>query len=74
MGFMLGSKWLSFWGKDSARAFGHIGFTSVSIYADPDRDLSVALMTTGKPMISLGQVTWMKVPYTIARVCPRDHR
>jgi CubicO group peptidase (beta-lactamase class C family) len=68
MGFMLGSKWLSFWGHDTPRAFGHVGFTSVSVYADPDRDISVALMTTGKPMISLGQLTWLNVPRTIARV------
>jgi CubicO group peptidase (beta-lactamase class C family) len=71
MGFMLGSKWLSFWGHDTPRAFGHVGFTSVSVYADPDRDISVALMTTGKPMISLGQLTWLNVPRTIARVASR---
>jgi CubicO group peptidase (beta-lactamase class C family) len=69
MGFMLGSKWLSFFGHDTPRAFGHVGFTSVSVYADPDRDISVALMTTGKPLISLGQLTWLNVPRTIARVC-----
>ncbi len=71
MGFMLGSKWLSPWGADTPRAFGHVGFTSVSVYADPDRDISVALMTTGKPMISLGQLTWLNVPRTIARVCTK---
>lgn len=71
MGFMLGSKWVSFWGHDTPRAFGHVGFTSVSVYADPDRDISVALMTTGKPMISLGQLTWLNVPRTIARVTTR---
>jgi CubicO group peptidase (beta-lactamase class C family) len=71
MGFMLGSRWLSFWGPDTPRAFGHIGFTSVSLYADPDRDISVALMTTGKPLLSMGQFTWLNVPRTIARVCRR---
>jgi CubicO group peptidase (beta-lactamase class C family) len=71
MGFMLGSKWVSFFGHDTARAFGHIGFTSVSVYADPDRDISVALMTTGKPMISIGQLWWLNVSRTIARVCGR---
>jgi CubicO group peptidase (beta-lactamase class C family) len=71
MGFMLGSKWVSFWGHDTPRAFGHVGFTSVSVYADPDRDISVALMTTGKPMISLGQLTWLNVSRTIARVTAR---
>jgi CubicO group peptidase (beta-lactamase class C family) len=74
MGFMLGSKWVSFWGHDTPRAFGHVGFTSVSVYADPERDLSVALMTTGKPMISFGQLTWLNVPRTIARVCGPPRR
>jgi CubicO group peptidase (beta-lactamase class C family) len=69
MGFMLGSKWLSFYGHDTPRAFGHVGFTSVLVYADPDREISVGLMTTGKPLISLGQLTWLNVPRTIARVC-----
>ena len=46
-------------------------WTSVSIYADPDRDISVALMTAGKALISLGQLTWLNVERTIAQVCPK---
>lgn len=69
MGFMLGARWLSFYGHDTPRAFGHVGFTSVVAYADPDRDLSACLMTSGKPLISLGQLTWLNVARTIARVC-----
>jgi CubicO group peptidase (beta-lactamase class C family) len=71
MGFMLGAKTFSPYGKDTANAYGHIGFTNVLAYADPDRELSVGLMTSGKPFITPGQITWLNVARTIARECPR---
>ncbi len=70
MGFMLGGKRFSLYGGDSPRAFGHIGFTNVAAWADPDRDISVCLMTSGKPFITPGQVAWVKVARAIARECP----
>ncbi len=75
MGFMLGSRWFSLYGHDTPRAFGHIGFTTVAAWADPDRDISVCLMTSGKPFITPGQVAWVNVARTIARRCPcvRSH-
>jgi len=72
MGFMLGSNWFSLYGAHTPHAFGHIGFTAVALWADPDRDLSVALLTSGKPFLTPGQWTWLKVARTIAKVCPRD--
>jgi CubicO group peptidase (beta-lactamase class C family) len=72
MGFMLGGEWFSLYGADSPRAFGHIGFTTVALWADPERDISVCVMTSGKPFITPGQVTWLKVARTIAKLCPRD--
>jgi CubicO group peptidase (beta-lactamase class C family) len=68
MGFMLGSRWWSVYGHDTERAFGHIGFTSVLGYADPDRAISVAFVTNGKPLVTPGQIPWLLVPRTIARV------
>jgi CubicO group peptidase (beta-lactamase class C family) len=70
MGFMLGSRWFSLYGHDTPRAFGHIGFTTVAAWADPDRDISVCLMTSGKPFITPGQLAWVNVARTIARKCP----
>ncbi len=69
MGFMLGSKYLSVYGHDTTRAFGHIGFTNIIVWADPERDLSCALLTSGKPFITYEQVAWLAVPYAIARRC-----
>ncbi len=79
MGFMLGGEWASLYGAHSPRAFGHMGFTNVLVYADPDRELSVCLLTSGKPFITLGQITWFKVARAIARHCKplsdeRQHR
>ena len=69
MGFMLGSNRFSLYGPHSPRAFGHVGFTNVIAYADPDRDLSVCLMTSGKPFITPGQLAWLNVARTIAKRC-----
>ena len=72
MGFMLGSETLSPYGPRTPAAFGHLGFTNVLAYADPERAISVGLMTTGKPFITPGQITWLNVARTIAKRCPRD--
>ena len=53
LGFMLGGELVSLFGPDTPRAFGHLGFTNIISWADPDRALSVALLTTGKPFLSL---------------------
>jgi CubicO group peptidase (beta-lactamase class C family) len=72
MGFMLGSRLASLYGLDTPRAFGHLGFTNVMMYADPERDVAVAIMTSGKPMLSLGLLHTFLIPQVIARRCPRD--
>lgn len=69
-GFMLGRESFGLFGPGTPRAFGHLGFTNVIAWADPDRDLSVCLMTSGKPFITPGQLHWLAVPRTIARECP----
>lgn len=49
-GFMLGGNPIGLWGKNSAHAFGHIGFTNNFCWADRQRDIAVSLLTTGKPL------------------------
>jgi CubicO group peptidase (beta-lactamase class C family) len=71
LGFMLGGETFSPYGSESKNAFGHIGFTNVIAYADPDRKISVGLMTSGKPFITPGQVAWLNVMRTIANRCSR---
>lgn len=72
MGFMLGSEHLSFYGPHTPKAFGHLGFTNLLAWADPERDLSVAFLTTGKPFITPELLAWLDVMRTIAARIPRD--
>jgi len=51
LGFMLGGKHLSPYGPDTRYAFGHIGFTNIVGWADPERTVAAALLTSGKPVI-----------------------
>lgn len=72
MGFMLGGRLASLYGMHTQRAFGHVGFTNVFVYADPSRDLAVSLMTSGKPALSPGIARTLLILQTIARRVPRD--
>lgn len=71
LGFMLGSKWLSLFGPDTAHAFGHLGFTNVVAWADPERELSAALVTSGKPFLDIGIVRLYQCITAIGREIPK---
>ena len=71
MGFMLGGRTFGFYGPRTANAYGHLGFTNVLGWADPDRDISVALMNTGKPLLSARMIAWLNVTRVIGtRIAP----
>jgi CubicO group peptidase (beta-lactamase class C family) len=53
MGFILGGKHLSLYGPNTQHAFGHIGFTNIFSWADPERNVAAALITSGKPLVYL---------------------
>jgi CubicO group peptidase (beta-lactamase class C family) len=72
MGFMLGGEWLSLYGFDSQHAFGHLGLTNIVGWADPQRHLSVAVMTSGKPVFYPEMHRGVQLVYTIASSCPKD--
>jgi len=74
LGFMLGGRRVSFYGDHSRAAFGHLGFTNVLAWADPERDISVAFLNNGKPFIALELLLWLRIPRIIASRVPRDHR
>ena len=50
-GFMLGARVLSLYGRDTQHAFGHLGFTNILSWADPERASSVSVITSGKPTL-----------------------
>jgi len=72
MGFMLGGQWFSPYGPDTQYAFGHIGFTNVLTWADPERQVAAALLTSGKPLVYPELYYLWDVMRQIGRVCPKE--
>jgi len=48
-GFMLGSKRFGPFGLDAPAAFGHTGLVNIAMFADPERELAVGVVSSGKP-------------------------
>jgi CubicO group peptidase (beta-lactamase class C family) len=70
LGFVLGGDVVSPWGLGTRHAFGHVGFTNIFTWADPDRALSVALLTSGKAFLSLDTLRFVNVVSAINRAFP----
>jgi CubicO group peptidase (beta-lactamase class C family) len=71
MGFMLGGEWLSLFGPDTRRAYGHLGFTNIVSWADPERQVAAALLTSGKPLIYPELYFVFDVLRQIGIACPK---
>lgn len=50
-GLMLGARVVCLYGLDTQYAFGHLGFTNILAWADPQRAISVAVLNSGKPIV-----------------------
>lgn len=50
-GFMLGGSPVGIYGLDTEYAYGHLGFANIFCWADPQRDIAVSLLNTGKPAL-----------------------
>jgi len=50
-GLMLGAKVISLYGRDTDLAFGHLGLINIMGWADPERGISGALVTSGKAIL-----------------------
>ncbi len=71
LGFMLGGERIGLFGAETPHAFGHLGFTNILSWADPDRHLSVAIVTSGKCFLNLGTVMLINLLMQIGRAFPR---
>jgi len=71
LGFMLGGAPASLFGLDNQQAFGHLGLSNEISWADPERDLSVALLNNGKPIVSTHVVRLMELMVAISRGMPK---
>ncbi len=72
MGFMLGGEWLSLYGPDTVHAFGHLGFTNIIAWADPERQIAAALMTSGKPLLYPQIYYVWNIMRQIGLACPKE--
>jgi CubicO group peptidase (beta-lactamase class C family) len=70
-GFMLGAKVVSLYGPDTDLAFGHLGYTNVLGWADPERALSVGLVTSGKPTAYPELLALRELCRRIGRAAPK---
>lgn len=69
-GFMMGSDWLSLYGWNHPRIFGHLGLSNILTWADPDRELVVAVLTTGKPVLGTHLLALPQLISEIHKVFP----
>ena len=74
LGFMLGARVLSIYGPDTELAFGHLGYTNMIGWADPERAVSGALLTSGKPVFYPELPDLWAVMRRIGRECPKAER
>jgi CubicO group peptidase (beta-lactamase class C family) len=70
-GMMLNGPALHLFGLRAPKAFGHLGFINILCWADPQRQTSVALLTTGKPFIGPHALNFIDVVNTIGNRLPR---
>ncbi len=73
-GYMLGSARFGPFGRDSPAAFGHTGLTNVAVWADPERELSVGVVSSGKPGRHREAGRYPALLDRIAAEIPRVHR
>ncbi|GHD08610.1 EstA family serine hydrolase [Halioglobus japonicus] len=69
-GFMLGGSPAGIYGKNSHYAYGHLGLSNVFCWADPERDISVAILNSGKPVIGSHLLALPRLLWGISRHCP----
>lgn len=69
-GFMLGNDPVGIWGQQTGAAFGHVGLINKWCWADPVRDISISLMTTGIPILAHHLPALARFVWTVGHQCP----
>jgi CubicO group peptidase (beta-lactamase class C family) len=70
-GLMLGAKVVSLYGLDTDLAFGHLGLINIVGWADPERGVSAALLTSGKAIVYPDIYRFWGVMQSIAAEIPK---
>lgn len=70
-GFMMGASPFGLFGLKSAHAFGHVGLSNNLVWADPQRQISVALLFNGIPLVANNMAALVRVLWRITTAFPR---
>ncbi len=70
-GTMLGGRFVGLYGRQTPHAFGHVGFANIVCWADPERDISVAIVNNGKPIIGSHIPSLLRLIDRISQSCSR---
>lgn len=68
VGLMLGDTLISPFGPDTRQAFGHLGFIQCFGWADPERDIAVGLLTSGKPAVGRHLASLVRLLRSISKL------
>jgi CubicO group peptidase (beta-lactamase class C family) len=68
-GFMLGGSPVGMYGMNTQYAYGHLGYANILCWADPQRDIAVSLMNTGKLAIGPHLKALPALLHTISAQC-----
>ncbi|MBU2489348.1 MAG: beta-lactamase family protein [Proteobacteria bacterium] len=71
LGLIRGGFPISLFGVNASQAFGHSGFINCISWADPSRDIAVALQNTGKPLLGSHIPALVNLVGSITHNCPR---
>ncbi len=74
LGPMLGNNPVGLFGPMTGQAFGHLGFSNIFCWADPERDISVSILTTGKSVVGTHLPALGQLLYQLSTQCPRIPR
>ncbi|MGQ0621785.1 MAG: serine hydrolase domain-containing protein [Panacagrimonas sp.] len=72
-GLILGADPYGMYGPRSGRAFGHLGFTNILGWADPDRAIACSLIVTGKAILGTHLRPFFGLLNRIAQECEPSH-
>jgi len=73
-GMMLGDYPVGLYGPSTPRAFGHLGLTNNFCWADPERAISVSLLTSGNPVVGTHMPSLVMFLSSVSKRCKRVFR
>lgn len=68
-GMVLGNKPIGMYGPFTHAAYGHLGFSNIFCWADPERGIAVSLLTTGKALFGPHLIPLARLLARISRYC-----